>query len=156
MRVSTLSLLIGSVASGAALPPPGPPKPIHERYTSGHLSGAGFKQATPHKSNGGQATCISGLVPVTASTDDNIKLDISLPNNQSQVTEFFVAAYSAGSTVAEDINDGQATVSGTWNIYATLCTPKNKTPKGVQLLTHGVGVSSVCALSRIACSMHAC
>lgn len=85
---------------------------------------------------------MSGYVPVNASTDDNIKLDLSLFNNQTQVTEFFLASYSAGSTVAKDINLGKQTVSGTWNIYATLCTPKQNTkPDGVQLLTHGVGVS---------------
>ena len=106
-------------------------------------STSGFNQAFPHLSTGGKATCVSGYVPVTASTNNNIKLAISLPKDQSQVTEFFVEEYSVGSTLAQDVNQGKQMVSGTWNIYATLCTPLlNAKPKSVQLLTHGVGVSS--------------
>lgn len=145
MRVSILSLLVGSVTAGAVLPAAeyrehtNPPR---NQVDLKHPSSSGFKDATFHKSNGGHATCVSGYVPVKASTNNNIKLDLSLPKNQSEVTEFFIAAYSAGSTVAQDIALGNATVSGTWNIYATLCTPEqNVKPKGVQLLTHGVGVS---------------
>jgi hypothetical protein len=145
MLVSTLSLLAGGVSAGAVLPA----AEYHQSIDSSikqllpeYPSSSGFKGAFTHKSNGGHAICVSGFVPVTASTNNNIKLDLSLPNNQSQVTEFFVASYSAGSTVAKDINLGKATVSGTWDIYATLCTPEqNVKPKGVQLLTHGVGVS---------------
>lgn len=145
MLVSTLSLLAGGVSAGAVLPAAEyhkPTNPSLKQILPKHPSSSGFNQATFHKSNGGHATCVSGFVPVTASTNNNIKLDLSLPKNQSEVTEFFVASYSAGSTVAQDINLGKATVSGTWNIYATLCTPEqNVKPKGVQLLTHGVGVS---------------
>jgi len=143
MRVSTLSLLTGSIAAPAAFALPGPHGSIG-KIVDGLLSGpgsvSGFKLPTLHTSKGGHASCVSGYVPVKASTDDNINLDISLPKNQSQATEFFVAAYSAGSTVAKDVNKGKATVSGTYSIYATLCTPKdNSKPHGVQLLTHGVG-----------------
>lgn len=141
MRVSTLSLFTSSAAASALLPVPNL-RDLVPGGNSPNPSSSGFKLPTFHRSNGGGAVCVSGTVPVTATTKDNIKLDISVPKNQSEVTEFFVAAYSAGSTVAEDINDGKQTVSGTWNIYATLCTPeKNLKPKGVQLLTHGVGVS---------------
>lgn len=154
MLLPTISLLASSVAAGAVLPDLerrqsfgfGIDLPFGSSSNKGisiSPSTSGFNQAFPHPSVGGKATCVSGYVPVTASTDNNIKLDISLPTNQSQVTEFFVAAYSVGSTVAQDVNKGKATVSGTWNIYATLCTPfDNVKPKGVQLLTHGVGVSS--------------
>ena len=159
MLLPTISLLAGSVAAGAVLPDIerrqsfgfGIDLPFGSSPNQGNSqkqgisifpSSSGFKQAFPHPSVGGHATCVSGYVPVTASTDNNIKLDISLPKNQSQVTEFFVAAYSVGSTVAQDVNLGKQTVSGTWNIYATLCTPfENVKPKSVQLLTHGVGVS---------------
>jgi hypothetical protein len=160
MLLSTISLLAGSVAAGAVLPD------IERRQSFGFGIGvdlplgstnqgsssnqgnsivpstSGFNQAFTHLSTGGKATCVSGYVPVTASTNNNIKLAISLPQNQSQVTEFFVAEYSVGSTLAQDVNQGKQTVSGTWNIYATLCTPLlNAKPKSVQLLTHGVGVS---------------
>jgi pimeloyl-ACP methyl ester carboxylesterase len=139
MRVSTIGLLTGSIAAPAVTALPGPHGDVvHGLLASPQISG--FNLPTFSMSKGGQASCVSGYVPVTASTKENINLDISLPKNQSQVTEFFVAAYSVGSTVAKDINKGKATVSGTWNIYATLCTPKdNPKPNGVQLLTHGVG-----------------
>lgn len=162
MLLSTISLLAGSVAAGAVLPDIerrqsfgfgiGVDLPFGSSSTQGSSSNqgpsivpstSGFNQAFPHLSTGGKATCVSGYVPVTASTNNNIKLAISLPKNQSQVTEFFVEEYSVGSTLAQDVNQGKQTVSGTWNIYATLCTPLlNAKPKSVQLLTHGVGVSS--------------
>jgi len=150
MLLPTISLL-ASVAAGAALPAAQPANTFGLDLNSNQgtqknsiiPSFSGFNQAFYHLSAGGRASCVSGYVPVTASTDNNIKLDISLPKNQSQVTEFFVASYSVGSTVAQGVNKGKATVSGTWNIYATLCTPSlNTKPKSVQLLTHGVGVSS--------------
>jgi hypothetical protein len=161
MLLQTISLLASSVAAGAVLPDIerrqsfgfgiGVDLPFGSSSTQGSSSNqgpsivpstSGFNQAVPHLSTGGKATCVSGYVPVTASTNNNIKLAISLPKNQSQVTEFFVEEYSVGSTLAQDVNQGKQTVSGTWNIYATLCTPLlNAKPKSVQLLTHGVGVS---------------
>jgi pimeloyl-ACP methyl ester carboxylesterase len=136
MRVSTISLLTSSIAVPAVTALPAPV--VHGLLAS--PQSAGFNTPIFYMSKGGQASCVAGYVPVTASTNDNINLDVSLPKNQSQVTEFFVASYSAGSTVAKDINKGKANVFGTWNIYATLCTPKgNPKPNGVQLLTHGVG-----------------
>jgi hypothetical protein len=141
MRVSTLSLLTSGVAAGAIPSPLEFFDPLRNLVSANHPSSSGFQRATFHKSTGGHAVCVSGYVPVTATTNDNIKFDLSLPKNQSEVTEFFVAAYSVGSTVAKDIVVGKETVSGTWNIYATLCTPEqNVKPEGVQLLTHGVGV----------------
>jgi hypothetical protein len=142
MRVTTLSLLTSGVAAGAIPSALEYFDPLRNLVSANHPSSSGFQHATFHKSNGGHAVCVSGYVPVTATTKDNIKLNLSLPKNQSDVTEFFVAAYSVGSTVAKDIAVGKETVSGTWNIYATLCTPEqNVKPEGVQLLTHGVGVS---------------
>lgn len=166
MLLPTISLLAGSVAAGAVLPAaerrqsfgfgfgldlPFGSSSNQDSSNQGSSnqgnttfpSSSGFNQASTHLSTGGNATCVSGYVPVTASTDDNLKLDISLPANQSQVTEFFVAEYSVGSTLAKNVVLSKATVSGTYNIYATLCTPlQNVKPKGVQLLTHGVGVSA--------------
>jgi hypothetical protein len=145
MRMSTLSLLASSATAGTVHPSvedqESSSNTPHNSIFSKHLSSSGFKWPTFHRSNGGQTVCVSGFVPVTASTEDNIKLDLSLPKNQMEVTEFFVASYSVGSTVARDINKGKASVLGTWDIYATLCTPEqNVKPKGVQFLTHGVGV----------------
>lgn len=136
---SSLALLAASAVAqpasyAARQPQPGPPPP-------GPPSTKGFQKATVHPSTGGHASCVSGIVPVAASTNKNIKLDIQVPANQSDVTEFFLESFSAGSDLAERIAAGNASVSGKYDIYATLCTPMNNPkPKGVQLLTHGVGV----------------
>lgn len=101
---------------------------------------AGFSGATTHPSKGGLAVCVSGTVPVTAMTSQNLKFNFSLPANQSQVTETFLEYTMSGSVFLQSIMAGAQTVSGTYNISATLCTPANNTaPTSVQLLTHGLG-----------------
>ncbi|KXT11848.1 hypothetical protein AC579_4274 [Pseudocercospora musae] len=104
-------------------------------------STTGFENATIHPARGGLAVCVSGSVPVTASTSKNLKFkNLELPKNQSQVTGAFVDLVSSGSTVMQDIMDGTQSVNGTYRIGATLCTPANNTrPDQVQVLTHGVG-----------------
>lgn len=138
MRLIDLVILAGS----ALARPPRPARDELLKKTDQDFPGKdGFNKAKVHQSKGGNAVCVSGFVPVTASTDQNLKLDIPIPKNQTQVTEFWVESFSAGSTLAEDIVLGKASVSGTWNIYSTLCKPANgDKPTGVQLLTHGVGV----------------
>ncbi|KAI6911189.1 hypothetical protein KC318_g2496, partial [Hortaea werneckii] len=58
--------------------------------SSNKLSGAGFKFAEHSTSRGGKAECVSGIVPVQASTSKNVKFNYQLPENQSQVTETFL------------------------------------------------------------------
>lgn len=100
----------------------------------------GFQNATIQPSRGGAAVCVSGMIPVRASTMKNLKFNYTLPVNQTQVTETFVDFITAGSPFMESIMAGTQNISGTFNIGATLCTPANNTkPAGVQLLTHGIG-----------------
>lgn len=104
---------------------------------------SGFTNATVHPSRGGLAICVSGYVPVKASSSENIKFNFDIPANQSQVTETWLDFTTSGSTFAEQIMGGKQSVSGTYDIYATLCVPANDTaPGSVQLLTHGVGFDS--------------
>lgn len=99
-----------------------------------------FKVTNSGASRGGSARCTSGYISVTASTDKNMALNFELPKNQSQVTETFIEYVSSGSPFPKLVAGGSNKVSGTWRIGATLCVPANNTtPKGVQLLTHGVG-----------------
>lgn len=138
MRLSDLVIFVGSALAR-------PPRPSRDEVAAkpnlGFPDIDGFGKAVVHMSKGGNAKCVSGYVPVTASTDKNLKLDISLPKNQTQVTEFFIEYFSAGSDLAETVVLGNASVSGTWNIYSTLCVPNDEgKPTGVQLLSHGVGV----------------
>lgn len=100
----------------------------------------GFNNATVHPSTGGLAICVSGYVPVQAQAS-NLKFNFTLPSNQTQVTETFVEMLTAGSPAMKELMAGMQNVSGTYNIWSTYCQPNGMAPKGVQLLTHGVGFS---------------
>ncbi|KAI7538658.1 alpha/beta-hydrolase [Hortaea werneckii] len=108
--------------------------------SSNNLSGAGFKFAEHSTSRGGKAECVSGIVPVQASTSKNVKFNYQLPENQSQVTETFLEYVTPGANFLPSIIAGENTVNGTYKIGATLCVPSDgSVPKSVQLLTHGIG-----------------
>jgi len=101
---------------------------------------AGFTQPTIQPSRGGQAVCVSGIVPVQASTTMNMNFNFEVPQNQSGVTQTFVSMLTSGSPFMEQLMGDMASANGTYNISATLCTPANNTrPDTVQILTHGVG-----------------
>jgi len=103
-------------------------------------STSGFMNATIHPSRGGAAICVSGMIPVNASTSKNLRFNYQVPENQSQLTETFVDFVTAGSPFTQQIMAGYQNVSGTYSIGATYCIPGNNTkPSGVQLLTHGIG-----------------
>ncbi|KAH9827513.1 Alpha/beta hydrolase family [Teratosphaeria destructans] len=104
------------------------------------LSTRNFQQPSAGSSRGGLAQCVSGYVNVPASTTQNVKLNFQIPVNQSQVTETFVDMVSSGSPFMQEIMGGMQSAGGDWTLGATLCVPRNDSaPKGVQLLTHGVG-----------------
>lgn len=90
-------------------------------------------------SRGGEAVCVTGLVPVHASAM-NLLFKFQTPRNQTQVTGTFVDMITSGSPLAQEIMGGTHMVNGTFKISSTLCTPGNNlTPSGVQIATHGVG-----------------
>lgn len=100
----------------------------------------GFMEPTIQPSRGGLAVCVSGTVPVQASTSMNMKFNFEIPQNQSQVTQSFVTMVTSGSQATEQLMGGMQSVNGTYNISATLCTPANNTrPSVVEILTHGIG-----------------
>lgn len=69
-----------------------------------------------------------------------MKFDYHLPKNESQVAETWLEFVTKGSPFTDEIMGGLETISGTYDIGATLCVPANDIkPTGVQLLTHGVG-----------------
>lgn len=104
------------------------------------LNISGFMEPTIQPSRGGLATCVSGIVPVQASTSMNMNFNFDIPQNQSGVTQTFVTMLTSGSPFMEQLMGGMQTASGTYNISATLCTPANNTkPDTVEILTHGVG-----------------
>ncbi|KAL5381160.1 hypothetical protein DPSP01_007414 [Paraphaeosphaeria sporulosa] len=104
------------------------------------LSTSGFDNPTIQPARGGLAVCVSGTVSVEASTSRNLKFTFELPQNQSQVTNTFLKLLSNPSPFAQELVGGTQSVSGTYEIGVTLCTPANNTtPDQVQLLTHGIG-----------------
>lgn len=91
----------------------------------------------------------------------NIKFNFETPANQSQVTETFLQFVTQGSGFMKGLMGGMEAVNGTYEIGATLCTPGNETrPKGVQILTHGVGFDRTYwvgfSLNRFACDGRRC
>ena len=100
----------------------------------------GFTNPTIHSSQGGLGICVSGIVPVMATTSNNLKFNFSLPTDQSRVTEAFVEFSISSSNFVQSITSGTQTISGTYDIGATLCIPTGDTlPSSVQFLTHGLG-----------------
>lgn len=99
----------------------------------------GFHNATIQPSRGGYAICVSGMIPVQASST-NLKLNFNIPANQSEVTQTFINLITPGSPFVANLVAGTQNVSGTYNTGATMCMPANGTHSStVQFLTHGVG-----------------
>ncbi|KAK5064803.1 hypothetical protein LTR84_000637 [Exophiala bonariae] len=104
----------------------------------------GFKNPTISSSEGGHAICLEGLVDITASAE-NVRLNLTEPANQMELTNFLVEGVATNSTIRKQIVAGKATVSGTWSIHSRLCFPSatsiiNATT--VQFLIHGLGADT--------------
>ena len=128
-----LSMLLAATATGAL-------SVSHDNHLTSAPQSCGIEDAIVAPSTGGHATCVSGFVDVQASTSRNVRLSLAVPQNQTQVTEIFLDVITPGDTFAKHVQQGSTTVSGTYKIGVTLCTPiGNGVPSGVQLLTHGVG-----------------
>lgn len=103
-------------------------------------STSGFTQSTIQPSRGGLSVCVSGIVPVQASTSMNMAFNFAVPDNQTGVTQTVLSMITGGSPFMQQLMAGTQSVNGTYNISATLCTPANNTtPKTVEILTHGIG-----------------
>ena len=105
--------------------------------------GAGFLNSTPSHSTGRLATCVTGKIPVSISTN-NTKLLLAEPANQTVVTGIIQELLQANSTIASRMYGGQTTIAATFEIDSTLCFPANHTlflqVQNVQVLTHGIGL----------------
>ena len=139
MRTLTVSTLMsGAIAQSQYLLPSNPGGAIPAGVEAPSISG--LQQPTVQPSRGGLAVCVSGTVPVTASSSKGLKFNFEIPKNQSQVTEIWVEFVTRGSPFTTEIMGGMQAISGIYDIAATLCVPANDTKStGVQLLTHGVG-----------------
>ena len=104
-------------------------------------SAAGFSNPSFSKSSGGFANCVSGIIKVTSTTKSNEKIRFGVPADEFGVTETIVHFMQLNSSQPAEINGGLATVSGTFDIAATLCYPKrwSGSTSTIQFLTHGIG-----------------
>ncbi|KAK4561524.1 hypothetical protein LTR86_004842 [Recurvomyces mirabilis] len=119
-----------------ALPAPAAPLPP----SSFQPNSQGFTNSAYSVSRGGAAICVSGHVEVSAGTSMNRAINYQLPQNQYEVTQTFVSYISPGSPFMNNSLGGNTPISGSYDIGATLCLPRDgQASKGVQLLTHGVG-----------------
>lgn len=75
---------------------------------------SGFMVPQLSYSTGGKAVCVSGILPVPASSSANIKFNFSPPANQSIVSQAFIDLVTPGSTFVRSIYGPNATVSGTY------------------------------------------
>ncbi|KAK4507732.1 hypothetical protein PRZ48_001467 [Zasmidium cellare] len=84
--------------------------------------------------------CQELTVPVTISARngkyDQAKLT---PHNNIDVTNFILLQSRQGTNYSQTALEGYQTVSGTYNIAATYCSPDSGSASTVQVLTHGIG-----------------
>ncbi|GAB5594028.1 hypothetical protein Unana1_08928 [Umbelopsis nana] len=104
---------------------------------------SGFGGATIVSSAGGKAICITGNIPVSATTNDNVNFNYGEPPNQLALTETWVELIQINSTLLSQLNGGSINVSGTFNINSKLCFPTQWSAingtKTLQFLIHGIG-----------------
>jgi hypothetical protein len=102
-----------------------------------------FKNFSIAPSQGGHAICITGKIPVTASTTKNLNFLLPADPDQFTITQTFLESVQANFSVLETLSAGNAEVSGTWDINAKLCYPIGWNPenssKSIQFLIHGLG-----------------
>ena len=101
-----------------------------------------FSGASFGPSNGGNATCISGKIQVTASAT-NIKLLLQSPKSQEELTQTLVDMAQTPQTdyVTRVTSGGPNPVSGNFSLYSKLCVPNDPDAlaglKTLQFLNHG-------------------
>ena len=96
-------------------------------------------------SAGGNTYCIAGNIKLTVTTQ-NLQLNYSESSSQLAVTELIVELLQVNSTFAQRVATGPRSITGTYNIYSSLCVPANATAARkvdtVQFLTHADTLSS--------------
>jgi pimeloyl-ACP methyl ester carboxylesterase len=140
MRSYVLSII--PVLAARALAAPASSEPASSTSFEGVPSSylEGFKNPKIESSVGGKATCISGIVDVTASAT-NIHINYEGPANNIEVTEFMVQAVEIDSTLVKRLVGAPTNVSGTFGISSHLCFPNGSKLNGttLQVLSHGLG-----------------
>ena len=84
------------------------------------------------------AQCQNFTIPVTISARNGV-FNVTNPTNSIDSTNFALRMARQGSNYTQQSLTGYATVSGSYNIAATYCTPDSGTGNVIQVLTHGIG-----------------
>ncbi|KAL9084971.1 MAG: hypothetical protein Q9159_004937 [Coniocarpon cinnabarinum] len=129
-----LAALTLSLSYVFAAPTTETPIQIPESYKNG------FKNPIVQQSAGGRATCITGMIDVTASSNNTL-LKLEEPANQTVVTELVTELLQVNSVLSERLAGGINSISGTYGINSRLCFPNNGTIDNntIQFLIHGAG-----------------
>lgn len=99
-----------------------------------------------HISAGGNSNCITGNIKLTVTTP-NLQLNYKESSSQLAVTELIVELLQVNSTFMQQIVTSPHSITGTYNIYSSLCVPADATAARkvdtVQFLTHADTLSSL-------------
>ena len=82
--------------------------------------------------------CQNLTIPVDISARNGV-FNASIPQNNIDVTNLILNGVQQGHNASAEVLTGYATVSGTYNIAATYCTPDSGDSGVVQIATHGIG-----------------
>lgn len=108
------------------------------------LDTTGFSQPSIFRTFKGNAVCVSGTVPVQASSERNVKLNLTDDITSTQAVNLILGLQTANSTLASSVSISEQQISGTFNISAQLCLPSAPLNiSSIQFLTHGVGFSKL-------------
>ena len=82
--------------------------------------------------------CQNITIPVSISARNGV-FNVQPAQSDIEVTNFILDGTQQGHNGSAEALSGYATVSGSYNLAATYCTPDSGPGKAVQLLTHGIG-----------------
>src|SRR5258708_2994459 len=111
MQSLLLCIIFGALAGAA---------PLVSSMPS-NLSTPRFLDPSISSSSGGAAVCVSGIVPVQASTSSNVNLDLPVTITDIQVVDLILGLNTANSSLAASVTGSQQQVGGLFNISAQLC-----------------------------------
>ena len=82
--------------------------------------------------------CSDITIPVTISARNGV-FNVKPTQNNIEVTNFILNGVRQGTNASAMVLEGYQTISGSYNLAATYCTPDSGSGSIVQLLTHGIG-----------------
>ncbi|ESZ98065.1 hypothetical protein SBOR_1596 [Sclerotinia borealis F-4128] len=114
--------------------------PSVECLSNANLLVSNWQNSTVTHSQGGNALCFSGKVPVPVIATTT-KLLLPKLASQTEVTQIFQELLQSNSNIVTTAYGGTSAINQTFQIDATYCVPtSNSSAKTIQILTHGIGL----------------